>query len=448
MSTTQDSLDRCQSLIDAARKAGASAAEAVHAVSTTTGIGIRLGNLEDAERSENEQLGLRVFVGQQTASINVTSASANDVIELAERAVAMAKAAPEDRYAQLAKPDQLAKAPFPDLDMADSAEPDPATLRAQAQAAEDAGRSMDGITNSDGAGAEFSQIAFTLATSEGFVGQQRGTRSTISASLVGGEGSNMQRDYDYRTARYASDLPDPASIGKAAAERTLARLNPEGLPSKAMPVVFDPRVGSSLIGHFIGAINGSSAARRSTFLLDKIEEQIFDSAITFSEDPHKLRGLASRPFDSEGLPTQPRKLVENGRPTGWITNLAAAQQLGIEPTGHASRSGAGSPGITTSNVTLEPGSLSREELIADIIDGVFVTELIGQGVNGVTGDYSRGAAGFRIINGAIAGPVAEFTVAGNLIDMFAALTPANDLEDWRSVIVPTIRVDSLTVAGE
>lgn len=448
MSNSQNSLDRCQSLIDSAGKAGASAAEAVHAVSNTTGIGIRLGNLEDAERSENEQLGLRVFVGQQTASINVTSASASDVVDLAKRAVAMAKAAPEDPYAQLAKPEQLAKAPFPDLDMADSEEPDPATLRARAQEAEDAGRSLAGITNSDGAGAEFAQIAFTLATSEGFVGQQRGTRSTISTSLVGGEGSDMQRDYEYRTARFAEDLPSPASIGKSAAERTLARLNPKGLPSKAMPVVFDPRVGSSLVGHFIGAINGSSAARRSTFLLDKIEEQIFDSAITISEDPHKRRGLASRPFDSEGLPTQSRKLVENGRPTGWITNLAAAQQLGIEPTGHASRSGAGSPGITTSNVTLEPGTVSREELMADITDGVFVTELIGQGVNGVTGDYSRGAAGFRIINGAIAGPVAEFTVAGNLIEMFAALTPANDLEDWRSVIVPTIRVDSLTVAGE
>lgn len=448
MSNPDKSLKRCEALIAAAKSAGADAAEAVHAVSTSAGIGIRLSELEETERSENEQLGLRVFVGQQTASINVTSASESDVGDLAARAVAMAKAAPEDPYAQLAKPDQFATAPYPELDLVDAEEPDPAVLRARAEEAEDAGRAFEGITNSDGAGAEFAHVAFTLATSEGFVGQQSGTRSSIGVSLVGGEGADMQRDYEHRTARHASDLPTPSSIGKEAAQRTLARLNPGTLKSGAMPVVFDPRVGSSLIGHLIGAMNGSSAARRSTFLLDKIEEQIFDSAITISENPHKVRGLSSRPFDSEGLPTNPRNLIEKGRPTGWLTNLAAAQQLEIQPTGHAARSGAGAPGITTSNVTLEPGDVSRAQLMADIADGVFVTELIGQGVNGVTGDYSRGAAGFRIENGEITSAVAEFTVAGNLIDMFTALTPANDLEDWRAMVVPTIRVDGMTVAGE
>ena len=448
MSENDDSLRRCEALIEAARQAGASAAEAVHVISASSAIGVRLGELEDATRSEDDKLGLRVFVGQQTASINVTSATEGDAANLAERAVAMAKAAPEDPYAQLAKPAQMARSPFPDFDLADIKEPGPATLRELAGRAEDAGRAMDGITNSDGAGAEFTEVAFTLATSEGFIGQHRGTRASIGVSLVGGEGSNMQRDYEHRTVRHAVDLPNPESVGKAAAERTLARLNPGSLSSKAMPVVFDPRVGSSLIGHLITAMNGSAAARGSTFLLDKIEDQIFDSAITIVEDPHKQRGLASRPFDSEGLPTKPHKLVDAGSPTGWLTNLAAAQQLEIDPTGHASRSGAGAPGIAASNVTLEPGDVSRGQLIADIAEGVFVTELIGQGVNGVTGDYSRGASGFRIINGEIAGPVAEFTVAGNLIEMFGTLTPANDLEDWRSVIVPSIRVDGMTVAGE
>ena len=409
---------------------------------------MRLGELEDAQRSENEQLGLRVFVGQRTASINVTSASGDDVSDLAARAVAMAKAAPEDPHARLAEPAQFAREPFPEIDLAEGEEPDPATLRVRAEEAEEAGRAHDGITNSDGAGAEFARIAFTLATSEGFVGQMAGTRSSIGVSLVGGEGSAMQRDYEHRTARHGSDLPDPQSIGTEAARRTLARLNPAKLPSKAMPVVFEPRVGSSLIGHLITAMNGSAAARGSTFLLERIEDQIFDSAITISEDPHKPRGLASRPFDSEGLPTAARKLVDGGTPTGWLTNLAAAAQLEIEPTGHAARSGAGAPGISTSNVTLEAGNATREELLADIKDGVFVIELIGQGVNGVTGDYSRGAAGFRIIDGEIAGPVAEFTVAGNLLDMFAGLTPANDIEDWRAIAVPTIRIDGMTVAGE
>ena len=258
----------------------------------------------------------------------------------------------------------------------------------------------------------------------------------------------MQRDYDYRTTRHAADLPSPAQIGRSAGERAVARLDPGRMPSKAVPVVFDPRVGSSLVGHLVGAMSGPSIARRASFLLGRLEEDLFPAGIRILEEPHRRRGLHSRPFDGEGLASRPRALVENGRVTGWLTNAASARQLGIGLTGHAARGAGGAPGVGTTNLVLAPGQVSRAELIADIEEGVLVTELIGQGVNGVTGDYSRGAAGFRIVKGEIAGPVAEFTVAGNLIDMFAHMSVANDLEIYRSVDVPTIRVDGMTVAGD
>jgi PmbA protein len=213
-------------------------------------------------------------------------------------------------------------------------------------------------------------------------------------------------------------------------------------------VVFDPRVGGSLVGHLMGAMSGGAIARRSSFLLDRLGEQLFDAGITIAEDPLRLRGLRSRPFDGEGLATSARNLIEQGRITGWLLESASARQLGLEPSGHAARGGNGAPGISVGNLDLLPGTLTVDELIADIADGVYVTELIGQGVNGVTGDYSRGASGLRIVGGRIAGPVAGFTVAGNLLAMFAALTPANDLERDRAINVPTLRVDGMTVAGD
>ena len=440
--------DRCAQLLDAAKLHGATSADAVVRASSSEAVSIRLGKLEDVERSEGEEIGLRVFVGQQSASISSSDFSAAAFSELAQRAVAMARAAPEDAYAAIAGADLMASSEWPDLELEDVCEPDPQTLRARAEATEDAARAVSGITNSEGGSASFGRSVAVLATSNGFLGGYGSSSHSLSASVIAGEGSNKQRDYAYRTARHLADLPSPDAIGREAGERTMARLSPGGLASGAMPVVFDPRVGGSLVGHVLGAMSGPAIARRSSFLLGRLDEQLFPDHIRIIDNPHRLRGLRSRPFDGEGLPTAMRSLVEGGRITGWLTNLSSARQLGIAPTGHAARGSGGAPGVSASNVHLEGGSLTRAELISDIAHGVLVTELSGQGVNPVTGDYSRGGAGFRIINGEIAGPVAEFTIAGNLLSMLAAVQAADDLEFYRAVNVPTLRIDGMMVAGE
>ena len=448
MLSPQEAQERCGALIERANRAGAEAGDVIYLANLSESVSVRLGAVEDIERSENEHIGLRVFVGQGSASIGSTDLSDAALDELAARAVAMARAAPPDQYAGLAPQDRLLKSAPPELDLADPAERSPETLRAVALETEEAARAVAGVTNSEGAGASASRSVMGLATSHGFSGGYETTSHGLSASVVAGEGAAMQRDYCWRSARYAQDLLAAAEIGRRAGDRAVRRLNPGRMRSGTMPVVFDPRVGNSLVGHLLGAMSGASIARRSSFLLDKLEAQLFDSAITVLEDPLRLRGPRSRPFDGEGLPTTARGLVEKGRLTGWLMESASARQLGLAPTGHASRGASGAPGVGTGNITLSPGSITPGELIADIADGVFVTELIGQGVNGVTGDYSRGASGFRIVNGEIAGPVAEFTIAGNLIDMFAALTAANDLDIHRGIDVPTLRVDGMSIAGD
>jgi PmbA protein len=440
--------ERARALLDRARRAGADAGDAVYTADASESIQVRLGKLEDVERSESEHIGLRVFIGSRSASIGSSDLGDAALDELAERAVAMARSAPEDPYAGLAPEELLTKDPFPALDLEDPAEPSPRALRDVAEAAEDAARAVPGVTNSEGGGASAGRGLFALATSHGFSGAYTTTSRGLSASVVAGEGANMQRDYGWRSARHAADLPTPQEIGELAGTRAVARLNPGKLKSRPMPVVFDPRVGGTLIGHLINAMAGSSIARRASFLLDRLGEQLFDSGVTVVEDPHRRRALRSRPFDGEGLATSPRNLVEGGRTTTWLLESASARQLGMQPTGHASRGHGGAPGVSVSNLHLAAGSVSPEALMADIKEGVYVTELIGHGVNGVTGDYSRGASGFRIVDGQRAGPVAEFTIAGNLLDMFAALTPANDLEWFRPINVPTIRVDGLTIAGD
>jgi len=440
--------DRAADLVARAIRAGADAADAVYGASSSEGIQVRLGKLEDVERSEGENIGLRVFIGKRSASIGSSDLSPQALDELAARAVAMASAAPEDAYAGVAPEELLARAPFADLDALDPTDPGAEVLREAAKEAEDSARAVGGVTNSDGASASAGFGVFALATSHGFVGGYASSSHSIHASVVAGDGGAKQRDSAWRSARHRSDLPSPAEIGTLAGERAVARLQPQKLRSGAMPVVFDPRVSSTIVGHLIGAMSGSAIARRSSFLLDRLEEQLFDPSILIVENPHTPRGLRSRPFDGEGLPTRPRNLVEGGRVTGWLMDSASARQLGAAPTGHAARGGGGAPGISVGNVHLTAGTLSPEALISDIAEGVLVTELIGQGVNGVTGDYSRGAAGLRIVNGALAGPVAEFTVAGNLLAMFAAMTPANDLEWHRAINAPTLRIDGMTVAGD
>ncbi|MDD3798241.1 MAG: metallopeptidase TldD-related protein [Novosphingobium sp.] len=440
--------ERCATLIALARRSGADAADAVAIGDMSESVQVRLGALEDVERSESESAGLRVFVGQRSASIHATDLSDAALAELAERAVAMAKAAPEDKFSGLAPEEMLARGPFPDLDMEDPAEPTPQQLRAMAEEAEDAARAVTGVTNSEGGSAGFGRSVVALATSHGFSGGYGATTHSISASVVAGTGGGMQRDYAWRQARHAADMIAPAEIGRLAGERAVARLEPGRLPSKVMPVVFDPRVANGLVSHLVGAMSGPAIARRASFLLDRLDQTLFDSSVLILEDPHRVRGLRSRPFDGEGLPTAPRALVEGGKVTGWLADSASARQLGIAPTGHASRGAGGGPGVSVSNVHLAAGAATPEELMADIAEGVFVTDLFGHGVNAVTGDYSRGASGFRIVDGALAGPVAEFTIAGNLVDMFAAMMPANDLEMYRGINAPTVRLDGMTIAGD
>ncbi|MEZ5697391.1 MAG: metallopeptidase TldD-related protein [Sphingomonadaceae bacterium] len=440
--------DRCAQLIESARRAGADSADAVASAQSSESVSVRLGKLEDVERSESEEVGLRVFVGQRSASIQTSDFSAAAMKELAERAVAMARLAPEDPYSAIADADLLASGPWADLDLEDSLEPSPADLRARALEAEDAARAIKGVTNSEGGSAGFGRSVAGLVTSNGFAGAYGATSHSLSASVIAGEGSAMQRDYAWRSTRHQADLPGPGEIGELAGTRAVARLNPASLKSGPMPVVFDKRVSASLLGHLIGAMSGTAIARRSSFLLDRLREELFPAELEIHEDPLIVRGLRSHPFDGEGLPVSARALVKDRKLTGWLTNLSSARQLGIAPTGHATRGGSGAPGAGPSNVTMAAGSATRDELIADIAEGVLVTELIGHGVNGVTGDYSRGASGFRIVKGEIAGPVAEITVAGNLLAMFANMIPADDLETHRAMNAPSLRVEGMTIAGE
>ena len=438
-------LDRLSDLIAKARAAGADAADAVLVAGTSLSVARRLGKTEHVERSEGQDLGLRVFIGKQAAIVSATSIDPAGFPALVERVIAMAKVVPEDPYAGLA--DTAAPPDTMDLDMADPAEPSTEALIARAAAAEDAVLAVPGITNTEGADAGFSRGEIYLVTSAGFAGHRAGTSHSISATALVGAGTGMQRDYDYDSKVYLSDLDDPAAIGRSAAGRALARLNPTRPKTAKLPVVYDPRVATSLIGHLMGAINGASVARGTSFLKEKLGQKIFGSGIHIHDDPRRVRGPRSRVFDGEGTPTKARALIEDGVLTTWLLDSRSARQLGMVSTGHAARGTSGPPSPAPSNLWLAAGKMTPEALMADIGVGLYVTELIGMGVNGVTGDYSRGAAGFMIRDGRLAEPVAEFTIAGNLMQMFLNLTPASDLTFRRGTDSPTVRIDGLTMAG-
>ncbi|HZD27025.1 MAG TPA: TldD/PmbA family protein [Alphaproteobacteria bacterium] len=439
-------LDLLSELIARARKAGADTADAVLFRSAALEVSWRLGSREDLERSESRDLGLRVFVGRRAAVVSSTDLSAAALDELVERGVAMARLAPEDRYGGLADPDQLCRS-MPELDLDEPGEPAPDTLYERAGAAEAAALAVEGISNSDGAGAGWGRSSVALATSHGFAGAYSATSHSFHASVVAGEGTGMERDYDFSSARYVGDLEEPAAVGRRAGERAVRRLQPRKASSRRVPVVYEPRVARSLLGHFAGAISGQAVARQTSFLLDRMGEAVFPAAIRIVDDPHRPRGLASKPFDGEGVANARSDLVDGGVLQGWLLDSAAARQLGLKSTGHAARGTSGPPSPAPTNLYMEPGALSPQELIADIEEGLFVTELIGFGVNGVTGDYSRGAAGFWIEKGEIAYPVSELTIAGNLKDMFLNLTAADDLEFRFGSNAPTLRVEGMTVAG-
>ena len=447
MLSLEEAQSRAQDLVTAARRAGADAADAIYACNASTTVAVRLGALEDVERSEGEEIGLRVFVGQRSASIAASDMNPATLSTLVDRCIAMAREAPEDPYAGLAPEDRLLRGGLPELDIADASDPEPALLRSRAFEAEEAARAVSGVTNSEGGGASNGRSQVALATSHGFAGAYAGTSHSTWASVLAGTGADMQRDHASHSARYLEDLDGSVAIGTRAGERAVARLNPAKLESGVLPILFDPRIGSGLLGHLIGGMVGPAIARRSSFLLESLGEALFDSAITIVDDPLRPRGLRSRPFDGEGLPVARSALIDQGVLTGWLMDSASARQLGLEPTGHASRGGSGAPGAGVTNVHMEPGSVSPAGLMADIKRGIYVTELIGMGVNGVTGDYSRGAAGFLIEDGEITRPVSEITIASNLKDMFRALVPANDLVFRYGMNVPTIRIDGMTVAG-
>jgi len=447
MLTLDAAQDRTQDLVKKARKAGADAADAIYVCSASTGVSVRLGEMEDVEQSEGEEIGLRIFAGRRSATVSASDMESGSLAALVERCLAMAREAPEDPYATLAPEQKLMRGRAPSLDIVDTDRLEPAALKERALMAEDAARSVPGVTNSEGGGASTGRSQIALATSHGFEGSYAATSFGTWASVLAGEGSGMQRDYASHSTRHLDDLDDAEHIGRRAGQRAVARLGAQKIKGGAMPVIFDPRVGGSLIGHLIGAIAGPAITRRSSFLLEDLGAQLFDSGITVIDDPLRKRGLRSRPFDGEGLATHRTALIENGVLTGWLLDAASALQLGAKPTGHASRGTGGAPGVAATNVHMEPGTASPTDLLKGIERGIYVTELIGMGVNAVTGDYSRGASGFLIENGRVGQAVTEITIASTLKDMFAAMIPATDLAFRYAINVPTIRIDGMTVAG-
>jgi PmbA protein len=443
---TADLLSLLDDCIGRAIKAGADAADALAYDSQSLSVARRLDKPERLERSESRDLGLRVFIGKRQAVVSTSERTPSALSSLVERAVAMARAVPEDPFCGIADPNQLAH-DWPDLDMADPVEPSVDRLIALAAEAEAAAVAAPGVTNSEGAEAGWGRSEVAPVASNGFAGAYARTSHSVSVSVLAGEGTSMERDYDFTSAVHAEDLRAPDEVGRAAGERAVRRLNPRKGVTASLPVVFDPRVSSGFVSALAGAISGPSITRGTSFLRDKLGADLFGADINIIDDPFVIRGVRSRPFDGEGVAPVRRAIIENGRLTTWLLDLRSARQLGLVTTGHATRGTGGPPSPSPTNLALMPGRQSPAELIGEIENGLYVTEMMGMGVNGVTGDYSRGAAGYWIENGELTYPVSEMTVAGNLKEIFARLTAANDLVRRYGVDAPTIRIDGMTLAG-
>ena len=437
-------------LLDRAVSKGAEAADAIVSRGASLSIEVRDGALEHAERAEGVEIGIRALVGQKQACVSASDVRPETLDEIAERAVQMARIAPEDPYIGLAGADQLATDwDIAALDLCDaSPDPSPAELEADARAAEGAALGVEGISKVQSAGAYISHSEIHLAATNGFSGGYARTGHGLSAVAITGEGTNMERDYYGETRIYRDDVPNPDTVGRIAAERALARAGARKPPTGAFPVIYDERVASSLIGHLLQAANGASVARGSSWLMEKVGEEVLPSGLSIVEDPHRVRVGGSRPFDAEGLPTAKRMIVENGTLTGWTLDLATARKLGMTSTASAARGPSAPPSPTTGNISLTPGTVSRDDLLAEMGTGLLVTSLIGSSINSTTGDYSRGASGFWVENGEIKYPVNECTIAGNLIDMLKTIVPADDGRTWTSRVVPSLLVEGLTIAGE
>jgi PmbA protein len=434
-----------EALVASARRAGADAADAVAMRGMSLSVEVREGAVEESERSEGDSLGLRVFVGRRQAVVSTNELAVN-ADELASRAVAMARVTPEDPFAGLADPARVTTA-YPDLDLLDPSLPSVTDLERLALETEAAALSVKGVSKSGGASASAGIGGMVLVTSDGFSGAYLGSRHGISAQAIAGEGTGMERDYDFSSAVHAADLAAAESVGRSAGERAVKRLASRKVATQRVPIIFDARVAGSLVGHLAAAINGSAVARKTSFLKDKLGERLFAPGIRIIDDPLRPRGLRSHPFDAEGVAVERRSLIDDGVLTTWILDSATGRELGLPTTGHAQRGASSTPSPGPSNLHLDPGMVTPRELIGDIAAGFFVTDLIGMGVNMVTGDYSRGAAGFWIENGEIVYPVSEVTIAGHLLDMFRSLAPANDLTFKYGTNAPTLRVEGLTVAG-
>ncbi len=439
-----------QQLLDAARSAGADAADALAVDGASISIDVLKGRLEQAERAESIDLGLRVLIGHRQSCVSASDIKAATVAEMAERAVAMAREAPEDPTIGLADPSQLAVDwNVETLDLSDpSDEPAPAELQDHAARAEAAALAVAGISKIDSTSAAFGRRRLHLAATNGFSGGYARTDHAISCVAITGSGTTMERDYFGETRIYRADLPSPEDVGRIAGERTAARAGARKPPTGAFPVLYDERISSSLIGHLLQAVNGAAIVRGASWLRGALGEQVLPDGLSLSEDPHRPRVAGSRPFDGEGLPTRKRQIVERGALTGWTLDLSTARKLGMESTGNAVRSTSAPPQPSNTNVALTQGDRSRDELLREMGRGLLVTSLIGSSINPNTGDYSRGASGFWIENGEIAYPVNECTIAGNLREMLRMVVPANDARPWMSRVVPSLLVEGLTLAGE
>jgi len=447
--TAPDLADLTGRLLDAARRAGADAADAMAVDGISLSIDVRDGRLEEAQRAEGTDLGLRVFLGRRQAIVSASDTSDATIAAMAERAVAMAREAPEDPHAGLADPALLARdTDMARLDLVDhSPEPDPAALEDEARRAEAAARAVAGVTRMDQTSAGYSRRRVHLAATNGFAAGYARSDRGFSCVAIAGEGTGMERDYDYDSRVFQSDLRPPEEIGRIAGERAVARLGAVKPATGTYPVLFDERVASSLIGHLLSAINGAMVARGSSFLRDAMGQQVLPSGLSVTEEPHRPRTSASKLFDAEGLPTARRDIVADGVLTGWVLDLATGRKLGLPSTANAARGPSSQPSPTVTNIRLTPGDKDLAGLLSDMGTGLYVTSMIGSTINPNTGDYSRGASGFWVENGRIMQPVNECTIAGNLRDMLLRIVPANDAREHLSRVVPSILIDDMVIAG-
>lgn len=441
--------DLTHALLKAARDEGAEEAEAMAIRAAATGIDVRGGKLEHAERAEGVEIGLRVLIGGRQASVSGADHREETIRTMARRAVAMARSAPVDDSLGLADPDQLAR----DLDSSalqlfdPGSPPDPAALEERALLAETAALSVDGVRTVESASASHSHRESWLSLSNGFEGGHQRSQHAISCTAISGAGLGMERDHAGEGRIWAEDMPSPQEIGQLAGERAVARSGARRPPTGAFPILYDERISSGLIGHLLSAINGTAIVRGASWLRDAMDMQVLPEGITLHENPNLPRMSSSRVFDAEGLPTKARDIVRDGVLTSWTLDLATGRKLGLESTASAVRGLGGPPAPGLSNIIMTEGTADRDELITQMGRGLLVTSLLGSSINPTTGDYSRGAAGFWVENGQISYPVNECTIAGNLRDMLMHLSPANDARDWRSVRVPSLLVEGMTVAG-